>query len=144
MINLDRELHSMINLVEKMVNEKSQKIDRLEAQRAKFWNNVAGPSILNLNNAINKLEDRSGYLEPHRSDEPIRILRVKNENLGVEWEFSFRIKTTREDLNLWVELGEGGKKYSIEEIDEDKIYKEFIEQYKTKLLRNYMIDYRDE
>ena len=143
MINLDKELVMMMNSVEKMANKKEQQLARLENQKAKFWSDTARPAMLNLKEAIDKLnKGRSSHLESSRSDEPIRILRVRNDNDNVNWEFSFKIEIIREDLNLWVKLGEDDKeddkKYPLKEINENQIYQVFIEQYKTELINKFV------
>lgn len=141
MINLGKELTMMMNSVEKIINERERRLTHLENQKAKFWSDVAGPAISNLKEEIDKLKGRSSHREPSISNEPIRILRVRNDNDDMNWEFSFKIEVIKEDLNLLVKLGEDDKKYPLEEINKDQIYQIFIEQYKKELIKKFAPEY---
>lgn len=137
MINLIKALTMMMNSVEKMKKEREQKLAHLKNQESKFWSDIARPAISNLIEAIEELnKGRRANLKSCRKDDPIRILRIRKDD-DSNWEFSFEIEIIREDLNLWVKLGEDeeeDKKYPLEEVKEDKIYQVFIEQYKKELI----------
>ncbi|MGA2363522.1 MAG: hypothetical protein ABSG73_13835 [Candidatus Aminicenantales bacterium] len=138
MNDLTQALKSIVDSVEKAAKDKDEKITAISKKQEQFWQSTGDPALRVLTAAINHLPGRDSGADSYYRNGPIGSLKVRDKHRD-EYEFTFDLKVTRDNLKLFVELGNNKKKYPVGEIrSAEPIYKAFFDQYK-KALREKLI-----